>query len=67
MNRNFRARLDKLESEMETEDDHPPDDSLDVVINRYLVISRERAEREDREILEVVDTPGETEHVKVEP
>lgn len=57
----LKKRLSRLEDEQSTTE------SLDVQINHLLVISREQAEREGREILGVVDTPGETEHVKVEP
>lgn len=60
--RNLTRRVESLEADVDD-----PDDSLDVVINRYLVISRERAEREGREILGEVDTPGDTEHVRVDP
>lgn len=49
------------------EDEQSTAESVEVHINRLLVISREQAEREGREILGVADTPGETEHVKVEP
>lgn len=49
------------------EDEQSTTESLDVQINHLLVISREQAEREDHNILGVVDTPGEKEHVKVKP
>lgn len=49
------------------DDEADAGDSLDIEINRYLVISRERAEREGREILGEADTPGEREHVRVVP
>lgn len=49
------------------EDEQSTPESIDVQINHLLVISREQAEREGRDILGEVDTPGETEHVKVEP
>lgn len=66
--RDLEQRLDGLrEGEDDEDDEADAGDSLDIEVNRYLVISRERAEREDREILDVVDTPDETEHVKVEP
>lgn len=59
------SNLEKRVAQLE--DEQPPAESIEVHINRFLVISRSRAEREDREILGVVDTPSETEHVKVEP
>lgn len=61
MTRHLEKRVERLE------DEQSDSDSIDVRITRRLVISRERAERENREILGVVDTPGETEHVSVEP
>lgn len=59
--RELERRLDAIEDE--TDD---PAESLDIQINRYRVVSRDQAEREGREILGPVDTPGETEHVKVD-
>lgn len=56
-----------LEQRVESLERENPGGSPDVRINHYLVMSREQAERESREILGRVDTPGEAEHVRVEP
>lgn len=51
-------RVDSLE---ETNDEEHPT----VTFERHRVLPREQAEREGFEIIEVVDTPGDEEHVKV--
>ncbi|ADJ16958.1 hypothetical protein [Halalkalicoccus jeotgali] len=58
--RSLEDRVDSLESGRSG-------GSLGIEFNHVLVMSRERAEREGREILGVADTPGDAEHVRVEP
>lgn len=57
----------RLERRIESLEDDRPEKSLTVKINRELVVTRERAEREGRTILGEADTPGDTEHVRVDP
>ena len=59
--------LEKRAGALEDKQSESAAESLDVQINRHLIISRERAEREGRNIVGVANTPGETEHVTVEP
>lgn len=63
MTRDIERRLEQLE------DDSDPDPALDreTSITRALVVRRERAERESREILGPADVTADGDFVKVNP
>ena len=62
-----RPTLRELKRDVEQLGEDDPTADLEVTITRKLVIERERAEREGRTILGVADTPGDVEHVRVDP